>query len=362
VSRRDPELRRLLDPAARLGLGLYRALPWAVAVLAAAYVLSGITVVQADEVALVLRGGRLVGAGAGAAQPPGLLFSLPRPFDEVLRVPVKRVEASEVNTLHFARAEAGPDGDERRTRYLVSSRMSIDPEQVGYALTGDRNVLHAALVVRWQVRDPVAATLRHADLAPLIDAAISAAAVQSLGEQSVDAVLSEGRQALVLQIQRRAQARLDRVGAGVGLLAVELTDLSPPHQVKEEFAEVQGAFITAETRRREAEEYAAVQVPAARSDRGRLVSEAQAAAAAQVATAHAAAEAFRALSAEARREPGVLRERLYREAIEAILKDAGAVRFVPPPIGARYTGLRLELGAPAAAPAPVRPLPEGLDP
>jgi membrane protease subunit HflK len=166
----------------------------------------------------------------------------------------------------------------------------------------------------------------------------------------------------VLQTPRRALARLDRVGAGIGILAVELTDLSPPHQVKEEFAEVQGAFITAETRRREAEEYAAVQVPAARADRGRLVSEAQAEAAAQVAAARAAAAAFAALSAEARREPGVLRQRLYREAIEAILKDAGAVRFVPPPVGPRYTGLRLELGPSAGPPAPVRPLAEGLDP
>lgn len=362
MSRPEAELDRLLAPAAWAAAALYRALPALVAVAALAYALSGMTVVQADEVALVLRGGRLLGAGAAAARPPGLVFALPRPIDEVVSVAVKRVEESTISTLHFARTENDDDGEGQRTRYLVSSRTSIDPEQVGYALTGDRNVLHASFVVRWQVTDPAAFRLRHADMDSLIDAAISAAAVRAIGEVGVDALLSEGRQDLTTRVQRQAQRRLDRVASGVQLLAVELTDLSPPQQVKEEFAEVQGAFITAETRRREAQEYAAVQVPAARADRGRLVTAATAEATARRAQAEAEGGAFVALAAEVATDRALGRDRLYREAIERVLRDAGAVRFVPPPVGARYSGFRLELGGADPVPAPLGTIPAAVDP
>ncbi len=60
--------------------------------MALLYVLSGITVVRSDEVAVILRWGRLVGdTPALQAHGPGLLFAFPRPVDQVMRVQVKHV-------------------------------------------------------------------------------------------------------------------------------------------------------------------------------------------------------------------------------------------------------------------------------
>ncbi len=65
---------------------------WWVATMTLLYVASGITIVKPDEVAVILRWGRLVGATpAFQEHGPGLLFALPRPVDRVVRVPVKHV-------------------------------------------------------------------------------------------------------------------------------------------------------------------------------------------------------------------------------------------------------------------------------
>lgn len=345
-ARGPTELDRLVAPLNDVLVAFFARLPWIAALCAGVWALSGLTVVQGDEVAIVLRNGRLLRAAEGsAARPPGLLFALPRPFDEVLRLPIKRVFETELNELHFAQTE------DKRTRYLVSSRMGLDPEQVGYALSGDQNVLHCAMIVRWQIGAPEVYALQQAEPEALIRAAVVAAMVQTLGELPVDAALSDGRQALVSRALRRAQARLDRLESGTALLALELSDLAPPQQVKEEFSEVQSAFIHAGTRKREAEEFAALQLPAARAERQRAVQAAEAEANLRLSRARADAEAFAALAAEAQGEPGVLRHRIYREKIEATLRGAGAVRFVPPPVGPRYQGFRLELGG-APPPAP----------
>ena len=66
--------------------------------------LSGITIVKPDEVAVILRWGRLVGdTPALQEHGPGLLFAFPRPVDRVVRVQVKHVWEVPVSTLTAAR-------------------------------------------------------------------------------------------------------------------------------------------------------------------------------------------------------------------------------------------------------------------
>ena len=55
------EIRRLLSPFVRLVDGAWQRMHWWIATMAVLYLLSGITVVKSDEVAMILRWGRLVG-------------------------------------------------------------------------------------------------------------------------------------------------------------------------------------------------------------------------------------------------------------------------------------------------------------
>jgi len=332
------ELLRLLQPAIAGLLWAVERLHWWLSVLLVAYLTSGVTIVQPDEVAVVYRFGRLVGDGAGAVRAPGVLVALPRPIDRVVRVPTAKVFETELRDLHFSQTE------DKATRYLVTSRTTLDPERVGYVVTGDQNIVHVAMVARWQVADPVAWTQSIDRPEDLLRAAVLASAVSSLGGRAVDTVLADGRQTMVDDVARQAQTRLDAWGAGLDLVSLELLDLGPPQQVREAFREVQTAAIEAETRVKAAREYREVQLPKARTDAGRQTREAEATALDLKQQARSEADAFLALLSEYRRDPQVVRERLYREGIEKVLDDAGVVDFVPPPAAAgRYDGTRISV-------------------
>jgi hypothetical protein len=69
---------------------------------------------------------------------------------------------------------------------------------------------------------------------------------------------------------------------------------------------------------------------------------ARGAAESSLATARGDAQAFLALDREYRANPGVVRERLYRDALDRALARA-EIRWVPPPINGKYNGFRITL-------------------
>src|ERR1700722_17104873 len=118
---------------------------WGVAIMAVLYALSGITIVRADEVAVVLRWGHLLGATSALQEHgPGLLFAFPRPVDQVVHVQVKHVWEVPVTTLQSVVDE---ESVELNGYYL-------DPLTQGYALTGDENIVHVAMMARYRIREP----------------------------------------------------------------------------------------------------------------------------------------------------------------------------------------------------------------
>jgi hypothetical protein len=72
---------------------------------------------------------------------------------------------------------------------------------------------------------------------------------------------------------------------------------------------------------------------------------ARGAAEADRATALGDASAFLALDREYRANPAVVRERMYRDAVERAIRVASSVRWIPPPVGGRYNGFRITVGS-----------------
>jgi membrane protease subunit HflK len=291
-------------------------LGWAAAIVSAAILLSGVTVVKPDEVALQLRFGKLTGAvAADQVHGPGLLIALPYLIDEVVRVPVKRIHELRVDGLS---ARGGQ----------LTNRLDITRH--GYALTGDRNIVQVEALVKYQIADPVTWALVIRDPEQVVHEAIVAALSGTLAEMPVDAVLVEGKGRLVATAVRRAQERLDREGSWVRLLALELTALKPPAQVAPQFDEVQSAFVEAKTKVEKARSYREQQRPFAAADAESQVRQAEAYAAEQLARARGAAVAFLGILERYRENPEVVRQRLYREAMEQVLAQAGGRVLVAP--------------------------------
>ena len=300
--------------------GALKYLNWMLPVLLVGYLFSGVIVVGSDEVAVVMRFGEMSGGTPASAQKfPGMHYTLPRPFDEVVRVKVKKVYEIEIGDLH-SRGSTSP-----------WPTPTIDPTVEGYVLTGDRNVIQLDMMARYLISDPVAFALRQSEPEEVLRSTIMAATVRTMGEVEVDSVLSEGRAAFIVKVVQRAQKRLDRAAAGIDLVSIEITDLAPPDQVKEEFEQVQAAFIDMQTQVTEAKRSRELEIPKAHAAREQDLREAQVYAAELLAQARGETTIWNDLHKEYRRNPQVVRDRLYYESMEAPLSLASRLRFVPPP-------------------------------
>ena len=332
------EIGQLTKPLVHLLDGAWQRMHWWVAAMVILYAVSGITVVNPDEAAVVLRWGRLVGATPALQEHgPGLLFGFPRPIDQVVRVPVKHVYEVAVRTL---------DSVEE----AIESGSTLDPLTQGYALTADHNVVHVAMVARYRVRDAAEWAFYGANAEDVLRVEVTGAMVRSIGEMGVDRVLADGRKDLIATATRRAQAGLDASHAGLELSSLELTRLAPPTSLVADFDAVQSAFISAETRKKEAQAFAETVVPRARAETDAALQAARGASDADQAAANGDAAAFALLTHEYQANPAVMRERLYRDAVERALGGAGTIRWVPPPTGGKYNGFRITLQPQGAGP------------
>jgi modulator of FtsH protease HflK len=315
------EIRRLASPLARLFDALWLRMHWWIAVMMILYALSGITIIKPGEVGLTLRWG----ARVGGIHEPGVMFALPRPIDEVVHVDVKHVSELRIDTLVT----------NRRTN-------TLDPTKGGYAVTGDHNIVHVHVVARYQVRDAAEWTFYGPAVDGIVRVEVTAAMVRSIGEIGVDHVLSDGRTALIKVATHRAQAGLDDAHTGLVLSSLEITELAPPAPLRADFDAVQSAIIGATTAQKQAQEFAQRTIPQAHADADAAVKTAEADASTARARATGETDAFRALDREYRANPLVVRERLYRDAVDKALA-AGIVRWIPPPVGARYDNLRVSI-------------------
>ena len=327
------EIRSLAAPLARVLDAAWQRMHWWVVAMLVLYAVSGTTIVKSDEVAVILRWGRLVGdTPALQEHGAGLLFAFPKPIDDVVRIPVKHVYEVTVNTLAPAVTGDNPYAD-----------STLNPITQGYALTGDHNIVHANVVARYRVRDAAEWAFYGPKVDDVLRVEVTAAMMRSLGEMGVDRVLADGRKDLIVKTSARAQAGLDACRSGLELVSLELTRLSPPLALAGDFNAVQSAFIGAETKRKEAEAFAASAIPAASANADAMLQMARADSEAALAKATGESAAFLLLEHEYRANTPVVRERLYRDAVDRALGIAGSVRWIPPPEGGTYNGLRISL-------------------
>lgn len=327
ASARPPDQGSTPGPLAHSIEASFRFLRWASLLALLAVLASGLRVIGPDEVGLVLRFGRLVGSTrAEQVHGPGLLVAAPYLVDRVVRVPVKRVQ-------------------EVRVRELIGKDRSdwVDLTKDGYVLTGDRGVVQLDAVARFRIVDPVAYALAVRAPHAIMHDVLVAALTRACASRPVDALLGRAKKALARAARNDAASRLRALHLGVRLLSVEFNILRPPPQTAAQFQDVQTAFIEQKTKVEQAQSYAQQRVLMAKARSRKVLLEARARASWAEARARGRAHSFVQLAAQARREGPLLRERLYREAMEQIFKHVGSRLVVPAGQGA--VRLRIPAGA-----------------
>ena len=257
------------------------ALPVLGVMVLAAWLASGVLAVGPDEVAVVTRLGavdRTVDAGLG--------YRLPWPLERDERVAVTAAR----------RAEPG------------ARRL----------LTGDTNLVDLELAVQFAVSDAVAFLTGPAEPERLVTDQVLSAATGLVSTLEVEGLLTTGRTALALGIERDAQARLDALSVGIAITSVEVLSLGPPPAVVDAFNDVSSARGDQETLALSAEGYRSEVLPSARGQAARRTEEARARASERIARAQAEVLRFESLARAHTDAPGATRLELQQWSLERI--------------------------------------------
>ncbi|HEY6130425.1 MAG TPA: FtsH protease activity modulator HflK, partial [Halioglobus sp.] len=142
---------------------------------------------------------------------------------------------------------------------------------------------------------------------------------------SMDMVLTEGRAQIAIDVQKRLQEYLDLYQTGILVSKVTVDESKPPTPVQGAFDDVIKAREDEERVQNEAQAYANGIVPEARGGAQRQIEEANAYKDQVIANAQGEAERFNRLLTEYRKSPAVTRERLYLDAVQAVLSQSSKV-------------------------------------
>ncbi len=280
-------------------------LPWALLIIAVGlWLLSGFYIVGPGERGLVLTFGRLTGQ-----RESGLHYRLPAPFQSRFVVDTARVRTAEVGYRAQADSRAAQN----------SQNVVLEEAQM---LTGDENMVMVQLFVQYLVQDPVAYLFRVRDAETVLKASAEIALRSTVGQNTIDFTMTEGRVQAQAQVKTRLQELLDQYQTGLLVTEARLLAVDPPTDVRDAFHDVVRAFEDRERLVKESEGYAEQVVPAARGQAAQMVLEAEGYREQRRIRAEGDAARFLALLAEYRKSPEVTRERLYLESIERVLADA----------------------------------------
>lgn len=263
----------------------------------------------------------------------GLQLKLPWPIESVYTVPVKRVQVEEFGFQTVAAS--------RSTVYAKKSNRMLE---VADMLTGDLNLAHVEWIVQYRISNPYKSLFNlggddtglwstsiqrvtQNGINPAIPDTIQDVSEsvmrQLVGDRSIDAVLTLGREEIAAQAKVEMQQMLDEFDIGVDIVVVKLQTTSPPDPVKDAFQEVNRARQNKERVVNQAEGERNRQIPAASGKRDQLISEAEGYQARVTQETIGLISAFNAKLAEYEKAPEVTRQRLYLEAMQEVLGNVG---------------------------------------
>jgi Cu+-exporting ATPase len=295
---------------AALGWTRRSLIPLAGAVL----VLNGFYTLGPDEEGVIERFGRKI----APFSMPGLHYKLPWPIERLTRIAAHRVRVVEIGfRSNSGAAYAEPSAYEWNVQHR-GGRFESRPEE-SFALTGDQNMIELNASVHYDVPHADAFLFRQLDGDATVRAAAESVIHGIASTTPLDALLTEGREAVEAQAQVELQRRLDRYESGVRVIRVKLEDVHPAGDVVDAFRDVSAAYEEKNRAINEAQGYRNEQIALARGTARALAESARAYALGRINRSDGGATRFASQEQAYRTAPGVTETRLYLETMEQVL-------------------------------------------
>jgi len=266
-----------------------------IAIVLLIWLASGIYIVQPGEEGVVRTFGKFAGVTTS-----GLNYRLPWPMQSLAIVNVESIR----------RAEIGYRTDRDRKREVPSEALM---------LTADENIVQVGLLVQYRIASSRDFVFNVQDSEQLLLTSTEVALRSTVGQMTVDAVITEER----ARVQDETRVFLSRLlaeyGTGIQVTDVRLQVADPPKEVRDAFQDVVRARADKERLINESQAYQNNVVPKARGEKQQAIEEATAFREEQVLHATGDANRFLSVLTEYRQARKVTRERLHIEALEKIL-------------------------------------------
>ncbi|NPU94514.1 MAG: FtsH protease activity modulator HflK [Gammaproteobacteria bacterium] len=213
----------------------------------------------------------------------------------------------------------------------IDAVMKVDTSQLNSMpvratmLTEDQNIVDIDLQVQYRVNDAQAYFLDSSDPIAALRNSVESALRHVVGGSEMDRVLTDGREAIAVEVDKRLQEYLDRYKTGLVVEKINVEDAHPPKDVKDAFDDVIKAKEDEERVKNEAQAYANQVVPESRGKAQRMIEEANAYKAEVVERAGGEAARFEQMYAQYKKAPEVTRRRLYIETMEQVMGNSTKV-------------------------------------
>ncbi len=310
--------------------GAARVAWWAAAAVFVAWLLSGVSSIEANQVGFVRRFGKVVRKDIE----PGLTFLLPWPIERLDTVPKKDIRRSE-------------GGFSTKT---VQNHMTINSaaaEDIPYSLTGDQNIIHVSMVAQYQIKAPYQYLYRTISPDTVLISVLNDAILTRTASMTIDEVLTTKKELLRSEARQLAQKMLDELGTGLFIGDLQLdTPPSVPRQTEAAFQSVVDAKVGMQTAKYRAQEFAKKLTGDAEGTAARVLAGAHAAKLAREQQATSDAQRFLAVLEQYEKDKAITRLRMYLSTMDQVMAKvktyvlpAGRVtpgnrRAVPPSLGA----------------------------
>ena len=187
-------------------------------------------------------------------------------------------------------------------------------------ITGDYNIVNVDFFVEYKISDPVQYLYSSNNPELILRNLIQSQVRNVVGSSTVDAVLTDGKENIQMQVKSLVSEILEEYDIGLTLVDVKIQDAEPPTvDVIEAFKAVETAKQQAETVINDAKAYQNAQLPLAQAQADKLIQNAEYLRQKRINEATQQVAMFEAMYAEYAQNPGITRSRMYYETISEIL-------------------------------------------
>lgn len=209
--------------------------------------------------------------------------------------------------------------------FVVNTTTTRQYPSRGLMLTQDESIVELPLTVQYNISNAKDFVLNVNEPEASLQHATDSAVRHVVGSTPLNQVLSEGREAIAVEVKQRLQSYLDNYGSGIQVVSVNIQESRPPEEVRGAFDDVIRAKEDEQRSVNQAQAYSNGVINEAKGRAQRMLAEAEAYRAAVISRAEGESKRFESLLAEYKRAPEVTRQRLYLETMESVMTNSSKV-------------------------------------